>query len=599
MVLERKNYTLKDVFLLIFCVASSYCAILVFIYLLIGILPYLSARAISAFIDTVLCYGSQIKLTNILLPCFMIILLTLFEWTSSLLKSFYKVKLEMQLRKKINFAIIEKRASILYQYYEKEETLNLMERVCDEPEKKLSGLIMNVLDLLSILINIISIMALFTKYVPKVSIVYFILFVVLYILALISGKKMYEAKRSVSKQQRRYKYFEEVLTRKEYVEERTVFRYGDQLNERWYEIYEGARIKQLLIRTSWFLKSKLPSIVALFISGYVITLLFPYVKEEVISLGLYMAIINGLLSLAHTMSWQLSFQSDILAQNKEYVADFSKFINLEETTVQNCADMSEVPELNKLEFRNVSFAYPETDRNILNNLSFTIEKGKHYSFVGVNGSGKTTIVKLLLGFYKNYTGEILLNGKDIRTIKNLPAYYSVVFQDFAKYFISVEENVQTGTFKFKGEQISEEDTVKVLEKAGLYDYVCTMKHGIKTVLGKIHTDGHELSGGQWQKLAIARAIMNPASLRILDEPTAALDPVAENNLYTQFEEISKGKTTIFISHRLGSTLLSDEILVIDKGTVIEKGTHKELMQQNGLYADMFNKQRSWYSEGEM
>ena len=172
----------------------------------------------------------------------------------------------------------------------------------------------------------------------------------------------------------------------------------------------------------------------------------------------------------------------------------------------------------------------------------------------------------------------------------IKALFSVVYQDFARYQITLEENIFLGNIKTKENQ----DIEKVALKAGLKDTIEKLPYGIKTFLGKINENGVDISGGQWQKVAIARSLLSTAPIKILDEPTSALDPIAENQIYQDFENLMKDKTTVFISHRLGSTKLADEILVIDKGKIAERGNHSELMKLNGIYAKMFEVQRSWY-----
>ena len=218
--------------------------------------------------------------------------------------------------------------------------------------------------------------------------------------------------------------------------------------------------------------------------------------------------------------------------------------------------------------------------------------GKHYAFVGVNGAGKTTITKLLTGMYDDFEGKILIDGKSIRefTTSELKGLFSVVYQDFAKYYISLKENIGLGNVH----GVSDEEITEALESIGLAELVEELPNGLDTPLGKIKEGSVDISGGQWQRIAIARTIANKAPVHILDEPTAALDPIAESNIYSIFSKISRGKWTIFITHRLSAARLADEIFVIADGRVCEKGSHSELMEKQGVYAEMFEAQRSWY-----
>ena len=221
-----------------------------------------------------------------------------------------------------------------------------------------------------------------------------------------------------------------------------------------------------------------------------------------------------------------------------------------------------------------------------------MKKNLHYAFVGINGAGKTTLTKLLTGMYDNYEGEIRINGRNIRDyeLSELKALFAVVYQDFAKYSITIRDNIALGDVN----HLDEERIGRAVSLAGLKDTIHMLPQGMDTYLGKIKEGGVDLSGGEWQRLAIARALYNPAEVRILDEPTAALDPVAESNIYEMFGQISRGISTIFITHRLGAAKLADNIIVINDGAVAEQGKHEELMKMGGSYAEMFESQRSWY-----
>jgi len=317
------------------------------------------------------------------------------------------------------------------------------------------------------------------------------------------------------------------------------------------------------------------------------------VTSELLSVGMFMSIVNSVFGLIQYLAWSLPEYGDNLAKNKEYLVDLTNFVKLEGDEGYLLKPAKSVIKLKSLEFRNVSFKYPDTENYILNNMSFIIEEGRHYAFVGTNGAGKTTITKLVTGLYEEFEGESLINGKSIKAYgqEQLKAMCSVVYQDFARYYISFRDNILLG-------DINSFDNLanmnKAIETVELQDVVGGLPLGINSNLGKIKNDGVDLSGGQWQRIAMARGIVSPASIRILDEPTAALDPISESNVYEKFEEISRGKTTIFISHRLGSTKIADKIFVIGDGTIIESGSYEELMKKNGVYTKMYESQRSWY-----
>jgi ATP-binding cassette, subfamily B, bacterial len=242
-------------------------------------------------------------------------------------------------------------------------------------------------------------------------------------------------------------------------------------------------------------------------------------------------------------------------------------------------------------FDKVCFSYPGGPR-ILKDLSFTWKFGEKLALVGENGSGKSTVVKLLLRFYDPDSGVIYVNNRPIEEydLKQWRGLIAAVFQDFGRYEYSIFENMY---FDNPSKNIFKSETDKILDQCGLLKVVENLPEGIETRLGK-RFGTSDLSGGQWQKLAIARAMCKRASIMIWDEPTAALDPNIESEIYRLFETLSKGKSTLMITHRLGATAMADKILVLSGGHIVESGSHEELINSNGMYMKMFLKQASWY-----
>lgn len=246
----------------------------------------------------------------------------------------------------------------------------------------------------------------------------------------------------------------------------------------------------------------------------------------------------------------------------------------------------------EIEFRNVSFQYPKTDKWVIHNLCLKIKSGEHIALVGANGSGKTTLIKLLCRLYDPTEGEILLNGTDIRTFseKEYLNLLSIVFQDFKLFAFPLGENLAVA------KTYEKEKAEKVLEKVGFDNRLKKLKYGLETSLYRdFDENGVEVSGGEAQKIAIARALYRDASLVILDEPTAALDPIAEQEIYKNFHSLVEGKTAIYISHRLSSCRFCDMIFVLDKGKLIQTGRHEDLiLEKTGKYYELWNAQAQYY-----
>jgi len=258
---------------------------------------------------------------------------------------------------------------------------------------------------------------------------------------------------------------------------------------------------------------------------------------------------------------------------------------------------TEPPASYDIEFRDVWFRYPGTDRDILKGLTFTVRAGEKVSIVGENGEGKSTMIKLLLGLYTPDRGEIRIGG---RNLADFPPHvraklFGTVFQDFQRYSLTLRENIGIGDID------AMDDEGKIRRAAGkgrVHEFAEKFEKGFDTLLGRDFEGGVDLSGGQWQRIAIARAMMGDKPILILDEPTSQLDPIAEAELCREFAEMVEDRTAIMITHRLGSTMITDRIFVIDGGRVAEEGTHGQLMRAGGIYARMFNAQKQWYRREE-
>ncbi len=246
-----------------------------------------------------------------------------------------------------------------------------------------------------------------------------------------------------------------------------------------------------------------------------------------------------------------------------------------------------------IEFRNVSFRYAGKTENAVTDLTFRINPGETVALVGKNGAGKSTIVKLLARLYDPTEGVVMVDGHDVREYdpRELWEEYSVMFQDFVEFQLTAAENISVGNLEDAGDR---QEVVDAAQRAGANRLIEALPEQYDTILGKWFEGGTNLSGGEWQRIALARAFMRDAQILILDEPTAALDPQAEFDLFQRLQELAEGKMTLFISHRFSTTRYADRILVLDQGRLIEQGTHDELMAIDGVYAELFDLQAASY-----
>lgn len=297
--------------------------------------------------------------------------------------------------------------------------------------------------------------------------------------------------------------------------------------------------------------------------------------------GAFMQIINGVMQIANTLGKLV----EILPLAKVY------FTIIESTDDKTYGNKELDSDEFTIEFKNVYFKYPGSQNYSLENINLKIINGEHLAVVGRNGSGKTTFIKLMCRLYDVTKGEILINGINIKdyTKESIVKLYSVVFQDFQIFSIPLCHNVASG------EQYNKDKLYNCLEQSDILDRINTMPDKEKTYLYKdVDKEGVEVSGGEAQKLALARALYKDSPVVILDEPTAALDPVAENEIYSRFNSFTKNKTAIYISHRLSSCVFCDKVVVFDKANLVECGTHKKLLENNGKYSELWNAQAVYY-----
>ena len=308
-----------------------------------------------------------------------------------------------------------------------------------------------------------------------------------------------------------------------------------------------------------------------------------------ISVAQFAAVYASIDYMFSTMNAIISVHIANLTKNMGSITNFLTFLDLPERTEKKI----EKDSVSGIKFHNVSFTYPNTVVPSLSNISVEIKKGETIAIVGINGSGKTTFAKLALGLYEPTDGVVYTGGVNTQEAgsKSLYKNVSAVFQNFQKYKMTLFDNVTISTIENKDKK----KLIEVINNTGIDYKSQTFPQQENTMLSR-DFDGVELSGGQWQKVAISRGLYRDSEIVVLDEPTAAIDPIEEVNVYKKFAELSKGKTALIITHRLGSARIADRILVMKQGEIVEVGTHDELMDRKNLYYHMFMEQAKWYDK---
>lgn len=412
-------------------------------------------------------------------------------------------------------------------------------------------------------------------------------------------RKNFMYMRARSKDRRQMNYYSDIMVNKDMVKEIRMFDLGDKFTERFDGVFDGyyRGIRKLILKESFW------QIAVTVLSSAANCIFFAMIAFKVfagdIQIGDYSLYTGALTSIASNVAALISVSASVY-EGTLFIDNLISFMNEKPTVVPASPSPSRVEHgsAHTVEFKNVSFRYPGTERYVLKNINLTLRPGETAVLVGLNGAGKTTFIKLLTRLYDPTEGQILLDGKDLREydVKDLYSMFGIIFQDFGKYAVDVEENISFGDVN--REHITE-NIVDAAKSANADEFIQKLPRGYSTPLMRyFEQDGTELSIGQWQKLAIARAFYSTSDILILDEPTASLDPMAEQEIFNQFDVLRKDKTTIFVSHRLSSATTATKIIVLEYGELVEEGTHRELMEKKGKYYELFTTQARRYIENE-
>lgn len=418
---------------------------------------------------------------------------------------------------------------------------------------------------------------------------------IVYYLTLSVKKYEYNKADKLSDIDRRSKYAYNLMYNFEYGKDMRIFNLTDWIGSLFQKFKKQRYGIEKKIKYKYFGVGVSEVIFLIIREGIVYAYLIYQVMNKGLSIGSFTMYFAAIVSFANALKVIMDDMAHVRAQSL-YVSDFRVFLEKkEEKEPDHPRPLPEGPY--EIEFRNVTFRYPGSEKYVYKDISFHIKPGQKLAIVGHNGAGKTTFVKLLCRMYEPESGEILINGINIQEFSKRDYYnlFSAVFQEIKTLAFSVAENIAVSE-----EPMEEDKVLRCLEKADMKKKVLEQKNGIHTGMQKILDDeGVEFSGGETQRIILARALYKDAGVVILDEPTAALDAIAERSIYEKFNEMVEGKTSIFISHRLASTSFCDVIAMFEEGQLIEYGTHEELLAKNEKYAKMFQVQAQYYKEDEV
>ena len=501
--------------------------------------------------------------------------------------SIFKIKFNTYNDEHISQRLKRKLGTIDYEYFESTDIYGKINRVNERVITGYNATIESIFKIIEIIIYIV----VYMLYLSKVNVVFSIMVVISIVFSGIIATKMSKTKHKmfvdITKLNQKRDYLEQLPRDKVSHQEYQSGRLFEAIFSKYKQAYNDARDGYLNIHKYTILaeaKSLLFFIVTIFFAYLYISFRIFNGLEMVGVIISLMIIFDNLYGKSESLSYYISNRiEDVLV-----VGEYYEIMNYSEapTTLQTATHTKDII------FKNVSYTYPQSQVKALDGLNISIKAGEKIAIVGENGSGKTTFTNILLGLLTHFEGDITIGDQTFTSTNPIPiTMVQSLSQDFTMYQVSLKENILFD----QQEKFSDQSLEEILRTVGISEFVETLPNGVDTALGQLDDEGRELSKGQEQKIATARIIANNnTSIWVFDEPTAYLDPLAEIDMYNFLYKLSDKKTMLFISHRLGFAPMADRIIVFAHGKVVEVGTHEELVKLNGIYAQMYEAQKSWY-----
>ena len=502
------------------------------------------------------------------------------------LDRYVEIRFDMQITDRLEKEIVRKYRKLDYSCYEDPQTYDSISRISQNPGEKIRMIFWKLCEMVRIIILLIGYLLIFQQASPLLVGIFLLFLPPMLYENYKAGCLWYDLYSRQTADERKIAYYERLLTGKTSLAELKIYQATDYIEKLWKKQSSKLRKEkeETLIRVEKALlrKSTFAALWYLCSGGF---LLYGVITGR-ISVSMFLVLFQTILNIVDTVNGLLetfgNFSREI--QEMSYLHSFFALKNIPER--KGCIDRP----VRRIRFEHVCFSYPNAGTETLHDISFELDLSKSTAIVGENGSGKTTIIKLLCGLYQPTSGRILFDEYDIRNLNNgeIGKAIKVVFQDFFQYELTIRENIGFGNLA----RISHDlELQEVLDAVHLEEL---KKLELDTSLGKLEHEGIDLSRGQWQRLAVGRIFLNDTGYAVLDEPTASVDPVSEYNMYQLFYLLLRSRGSLMISHRLASAKMADHILVLKNGTIAEHGNHTELMKNQELYHELFCRQAEWY-----
>ncbi len=574
---------------------KKYFLVIALINVLSGLTVPLNIFLIQRIIDTAVVSGKSgfgNDFTYILFYLGLQIVTVLLAQSDKLLRTIFGNTLEINWGKDI----LEKSAKVQYKYFEQTKSYETIHRILGGFKENITGITDITSSATKITISMFGVFYFIMQTEWWIFIALLITAFPVWVFSIISTLRERDTYTEIYPHFLRANYLSKMINSRESIKEVRLYNFFKHINKLWSEVLSKFQRGQLLSN----LKPRYIAGAFIFLQYFVVTviifmLVYP-LRKGLMTIGVFVALAQAMWSYVGNFQYEIINIIQKINHLRVFAKDYKTFMALDENSSALCDGDANNINFTSIEFKDVWFRYDDSSEYVLKGVNFSISNNELIALVGLNGSGKTTIIKLLLGLLHPTKGEVLVDGmpvSDIQVTKR-KKIFSVIFQDFAKYNISLRENIALSNLDFIN---NEKEMIRILNSlTNQAELVQNLKDGFDSRLGKDIDGGTDLSGGQWQTVAIARALFSDSSCIVMDEPTAAIDPIAEVEVYNQLISAAKNKAAVFVTHRLGSTRLAHTIYTLDKGIIVEKGSHEELMERNGIYAEMFNTQKRWYEK---
>lgn len=556
----------------------------------VAIAPFIWVIVPKLIIDELQSTGRIDQIIKILTVT--LVVTAIVHFTKEACVGIYRMKMS-RIRMLFGLELHGKAMKLDYHHVENVETQNLLHkatRTTSNPNQGIGGVMKYSFSIVGYLLGFIGYMSIIMMLHPLVLAYLIISVYSVYKFKLKADDYRLSKEDDIRPIERKFRYLTRIMTDFEFGKDIRIYQYKNLLLDKMMTFNKHTESVQSQINRKYLKVELLDALLVLFRDGIVYGYIAYLTLAGIMSFGDFILYTTAISGFAVWMQ-ELMLDYTNLRLTARYVDDYRDFMEIE--NIFDCSSIAPKPDGDRLaiDFKNVSFSYPGTEKQIFKDLTLSIPAGQKLAVVGVNGAGKTTLIKLLTGLYRPTEGNILIDNTDVQNIPLDEHYqlFSVVYQEIRPMAASISENVAAA------ETYDEPKIWDAITRAGLADKVNNLDKTINTQLLKvIENDGLELSGGENQKLALARSLYKNGPIVILDEPTAALDPIAEKDIYESFSDMIDGRTAIFISHRLSSTKFCDKVAYFENGIIEEYGTHNELMNLDGKYAHMFNTQAKYY-----